>query len=323
MNKVKLGIVGYGNLGKGLETNIKANEDMELVGIFSRRDPKTLGTDSPAYHYDEMNDFIDKIDVMLLAGSSQHDILNQTNEICKNFNTLDAFDTHSKIPDYYKEIDKIAKDNDHLSLISAGWDPGLFSLNRVFFESLLPHGDTYTFWGKGVSQGHTDAIKSIEGVRDAVQYTIPIEENMDRIRNGENPILSTREKHRRLCYVVIEEGYDKDEISNQIKTMKDYFDEYDTEVKFISQEELIKNHSSMPHGGTVLRNGISGKDNNQIIEFSLKLDSNPEFTSAVMVSYARALKKLYDEGKRGALTVLDVPISKLSNRPLDELLKMI
>ena len=314
---------GYGNLGKGLERNIKDNEDLELVGIFSRRDPKSLNTNSAAYQYDEINNFIGKIDVMILAGSSKNDIVGQACEIAKNFNTLDAFDTHKKIPDYYKKLDKINKENKTLSLISTGWDPGLFSLNRALSSAILPNGQTYTFWGKGVSQGHSEAIRSIDGVKDAIQYTIPIEENINRIRNGETPELSTREKHKRQCFVVLEENADKERITNEIVTMKDYFIDYDTEVNFISEDELKKNHSGIPHGGIVIRNGQTGNSNKEIYEFSLKLDSNPEFTSAVMLAYARALNTLSKEGNTGCMTILDVPISKLLNLTKEEQLNLI
>ncbi|WP_027339607.1 diaminopimelate dehydrogenase [Halonatronum saccharophilum] len=317
MEKIKVGIVGYGNLGRGAQAAINQNEDMELVGVFTRRpaDSVDVGDDKvEVVHVDDAADYVGKIDVMLLCGGSATDLPVQGPKFAKLFNTVDSFDTHAKIPEYYEEINKAAKDNGNTSAISIGWDPGLFSMNRMLAGAVLPEGKDYTFWGRGVSQGHSDAIRRIDGVKNGVQYTIPIEEAIDRVRSGEGPELTTREKHLRECYVVAQEGADKDEIAKEIKEMPNYFDEYDTTVNFITEEELKADHSAMPHGGFVIRSGKTGNDgeNNQIIEFGLKLDSNPEFTSSVLIAYARAVYRLNNEGQTGATTVFDIPLAYLS-----------
>ena len=312
--------MGYGNLGKGVELAIEQNEDMELVAIFTRRDPSTLNN-SLMENINKIKEYKDKIDVMVLCGGSATDLPEQTPEITKTFNTIDSFDTHANIPEHFEKIDKIGKDAGTLSLISTGWDPGLFSIYRILGESMLPVGNTYTFWGKGVSQGHSDAIRRIKGVNDGKQYTVPIEKALEKVRSGENPKFTTREKHLRVCYVVVEEGADKAKIEEEIKTMPNYFDEYDTEVNFISQEELDKNHSGMPHGGYVIRTGNSNAGTNQRMEFVLELGSNPEFTSSVLIAYARAVKRMAEEGKTGCITVFDVPLAALSQKSSEELRK--
>ena len=325
--KIKIGILGYGNLGRGVEIAVKHSQDMELVAIFSRRDPKTITTltNANVVSIDEVEIWKDKIDVMILCGGSATDLPIQGPKYANMFNTIDSFDTHHDIPDYFKKVDNAAKDANKLSIISMGWDPGLFSLNRLMAECFLQNGNTYTFWGKGVSQGHSDAIRRIEGVKNAIQYTIPIEEAINRVRNGENPELTVREKHLRECFVVLEDGADANEVENKIKTMPNYFDEYDTDVHFISEEELKEEHSKMPHGGFVIRSGKTGLNNetNQIIEYSLKLESNPEFTSSVLVAYARALYKMYSNGERGAKTIFDIPPRLLSPKSNEELLRVL
>ena len=325
MEKIKIGIYGYGNLGKGVETAIFNNSDMELVGIFTRRNPKSLkplheGVN--VYHVDDAKNMKDKIDVMILCGGSATDLPIQTPEVAKIFNTVDSFDTHAKIPEYFASVDKEAKDSNHLSLISCGWDPGLFSLNRALLEAILPTGTNYVFYGRGLSQGHSDAIRRIKGVKNAVQYTVPYDEAVEKVRNGENPKFETvREVMWRECFVVLEDGADEKEIEKEIKEMPNYFEPYNTVVHFISEEELLKNHSTMPHGGFVLRSGTTSEGVNQVAEFSLKLDSNPEFTASVLVAYARGIYRLSKEGKSGAVTVLDIPVSYLLQRTNDEILK--
>ncbi len=322
--KIRVGINGYGNLGKGVEFALKQNNDMELVAIFSRRDPKSVETLDPSVkvlHISEAEKYKDEIDVMILCGGSATDLPEQGPNFAKLFNTIDSFDTHAKIPEYYAVMDEAAKSGNKTSIISVGWDPGMFSINRLLGEAILPEGETYTFWGKGLSQGHSDAIRRVEGVKAGVQYTIPIEEAVNRVRNGENPELSTREKHLRECFVVAEEGADKEKIENEIKTMPNYFADYDTIVNFISEEELKKNHSKMVHGGFVIRSGITGNKTNQIVEYSLKLDSNPEFTSSILVTYARAAYKMNKEGQYGAKTVFDVPAGHLSPKSPEQLRK--
>lgn len=318
---IKIGIYGYGNLGRGVESEIQKNNDMELVAIFTRRDPSTLkiNSDAPVISASEVNEWKDKIDVMILCGGSATDLPVQAPELAKSFNTVDSFDTHAKVPEQFANVDVSANEGSHVSIISVGWDPGLFSLNRLYAESVLPNGNTYTFWGKGVSQGHSDAIRRIAGVRDARQYTIPVDESIERVRNGENPELTTRQKHTRECFVVAEEGADLAAIEKEIKEMPNYFDEYDTTVHFVSEEELKANHSKLPHGGFVIRSGETGNGNKEIIEYSLKLDSNPEFTSSTLLAYARACYRFYNEGKFGAKTVFDVPPSYLSALSGDEL----
>lgn len=325
MEKIRIGIYGYGNLGKGVETAIYNNKDMELVGVFTRRNPstvKTLHDNVKVYHVDDAKNMKDKIDVMILCGGSATDLPVQTPEVAKLFNTVDSFDTHAKIPEYFASVDKEAKDTNHLSLISCGWDPGLFSLNRALLESILPNGTNYVFYGRGLSQGHSDAIRRIKGVKNAVQYTVPYDESVEKVRNGENPKFeSVREVMWRECFVVLEDGTDEKEIEKEIKEMPNYFEPYNTVVHFISEEELHKNHSGMPHGGFVLRSGNTSEGVNQVAEFSLKLDSNPEFTASVLVAYARGVHRLSKEGKTGAVTVLDIPVSYLLPKSNDEILK--
>ncbi len=318
---IKIGIYGYGNLGRGVESEIRKNKDMELVAIFTRRDPSTLKTnsDAPVISASEVNEWKDKIDVMILCGGSATDLPVQAPELAKSFNTVDSFDTHAKVPEQFANVNASASAGSHVSIISVGWDPGLFSLNRIYAECVLPEGNTYTFWGKGVSQGHSDAIRRIAGVKDARQYTIPVEESIEKVRNGENLELTTRQKHTRECFVVAEEGADLAQIEKEIKEMPNYFDEYDTTVHFISEEELKANHSKLPHGGFVIRSGETGNGNKEIIEYSLKLDSNPEFSSSVLIAYARACYRLASEERFGAKTVFDVPPSYLSSLSDDEI----
>lgn len=321
MQKTRIGIVGYGNLGKGVEAAIRRNEDMELVAVFTRRDPARLELASEAAkaHIGEADAYRDKIDVMILCGGSATDLPEQGPEFAAKFHTVDSFDTHARIPDYFEAVDKAARASGHVSVISAGWDPGLFSLSRLLAEAVLPQGTTYTFWGKGVSQGHSDAIRRVPGVKAGVQYTIPREEAVRRVRSGENPELSTRDKHLRECFVVAEEGADKARIEKDIVTMPNYFADYDTIVHFISEEELRQNHSAMPHGGIVLRSGETGNGTNQIVEFGLKLDSNPEFTASVLIACARAVHRFAREGAVGAKTMFDIPYSYLSPKSPEQL----
>ncbi|MBM4761374.1 diaminopimelate dehydrogenase [Bacillus sp. B15-48] len=321
-NQMKVGIVGYGNLGRGAIEAIKKCSDMELVAIFTRRAPETLSINEPnveVLHISSAEQYKDKIDVMILCGGSATDLPEQGPYFAKMFNTIDSYDTHAKIPEYFSEVDRAAKENGKTSIISVGWDPGLFSLNRLMSEAILPAGETYTFWGKGLSQGHSDAIRRVEGVAAGVQYTVPVDEAIEKVKSGVNPELSTREKHRRVCYVVAEEGYDTAKIENEIKTMPNYFADYDTEVNFITAEELKENHSKLPHGGFVIRSGKSGEDTKQIVEFSLNLDSNPEFTASVLVAYARAAYRLNKEGQAGAKSVFDVAPGLLSPRSAEDL----
>jgi len=323
-DKIRLGIVGYGNLGKGALKAIKQSPDMELVAVFTRRDPETLEMNEPgvkAVHIDDAINYQNDIDVMLLCGGSATDLPEQTPEFAKMFNTVDSYDTHAKIPEYYQSVNEVAANHEKTSIISVGWDPGLFSINRVIADAILPNGENYTFWGEGLSQGHSDAVRRVDGVKNGVQYTIPSEDAMERVRKGENPELSTSEKHRRVCYVVAEEGADKAKIENEIKTMPNYFADYDTEVNFITEEELKRDHSKAKHGGFVIRGGETGDNNKQIYEFSLKLDSNPEFTSSVLVAYARAAHKLSQEKQYGAKTVYDVAPGYISPRSMEELRK--
>lgn len=325
---INVGIVGYGNLGKGVEFAIKQNDDIKLTAIFTRRDPKSLvvaDKDVKVLSISDAEKYKSEIDVLILCGGSATDLPVQGPEFAKMFNTVDSFDTHAKIPEYFETVDEAAKSNGNVSIISVGWDPGLFSMNRLLSESILPDGKGYTFWGRGVSQGHSDAIRRIEGVKGAVQYTIPIENALEKVRAGESPELSTREKHLRDCYVVAEEGADKAKIEKEIKEMPNYFSDYDTNVTFISEEELKANHSEMPHGGFVIRSGKTGEDNkhNQIVEFSLKLDSNPELTGSVLVAYARAIHRLSQEGVTGAKTVFDIPLAYLSPKTGSELRKQL
>lgn len=321
---IRIGILGYGNLGRGVECAIKHSPDMELKAVFTRRNPETvtiLTKDANVYSIDEAEKMADEIDVMILCGGSATDLPVQTPKFAKLFNTIDSFDTHAKIPEHFSAVDTASKEGNKVSIISVGWDPGMFSLNRLYADSILPNGADYTFWGKGVSQGHSDAIRRVEGVKDGKQYTIPREEALEAVRSGKNPALTTRQKHLRECFVVAEEGADKAKIEETIKTMPNYFDEYDTIVHFISEEELKREHSGIPHGGFVIRSGKTGwnDEHNHIIEYSLKLDSNPEFTSSVLVAYARAAYRLSKEGQSGCKTVFDIAPAYLSPKTGEEI----
>lgn len=321
---MKIGILGYGNLGKGVECAIKHNPDMELTAVFTRRDPasvKLLTEGVPVYNVADAKAHADEVDVLIICGGSATDLPKQTPEYAEYFNVIDSFDTHARIPEHFANVDKVAKANGHTALISCGWDPGMFSLNRLYANCILPGGTDYTFWGKGVSQGHSDAIRRIDGVKDGKQYTIPVEAALKAVRNGENPTLSTREKHVRECFVVAEEGADKARIEQEIKTMPNYFADYDTTVHFISEEELKRDHSGIPHGGFVFRTGTTGWNDefNNVIEYSLKLDSNPAFTSSVIAAYARAVYRMNKEGMTGCKTVFDVAPSYLSSMSDDEI----
>ena len=313
----RIGILGYGNLGRGVECAIKQNADMNLVGVFTRRNPETvaiLTKEAGVYSIEQLEEMKDQIDVLVICGGSATDLPKQTPLFAKNFNVIDSFDTHANIPEHFEAVDKAAQESGHLGLISVGWDPGMFSLNRLYANAVLPSGNDYTFWGKGVSQGHSDAIRRIAGVVDARQYTIPVQSALDAVRSGSNPELTTRQKHTRECFVVAQEGADLEVITETIVSMPNYFSDYDTTVHFISQEEMDQNHSGIPHGGFVLRSGNTGweEEHKHLIEYQLTLDSNPEFTASVLVAYARALHRLYEEGKRGCLTVFDVAPSYLS-----------
>ena len=326
MEKIRIGIYGYGNLGRGVESAIRQNEDAELVAVFTRRAPETVKINTTGVdvcHVDNVKDYVGKIDVMILCGGSATDLPVQTPELVKYFNVVDSFDTHARIPEHFANVDKAGKEGNHLGIISCGWDPGMFSLNRLYASAILPDGKDYTFWGKGVSQGHSDAIRRIEGVVDAKQYTIPVESALDEVRSGSNPELTTRQKHTRECFVVAEDGADLARIENEIKTMPNYFADYDTTVHFITKEELVANHSGIPHGGFVIRSGKTGfnGENNHIIEYSLKLDSNPEFTSSVILASARAVYRMSREGRTGCVTMFDVPPAYLSNKSAEELRK--
>ena len=326
MGKIRIGIVGYGNIGRGVEQSIKRNDDMELAAVFTRRDPATVSilTEGAAVcNVKDVEDWKDKIDVLMLCGGSATDLPVQTPEYAKLFNVVDSFDTYARIPEHFANVDKAAKEGKNVSIISVGWDPGMFSLNRLYAESILVQGSTYTFWGKGVSQGHSDAIRRVEGVKDGKQYTIPSEAALEAVRNGENPELTTRQKHTRECFVVLEEGADAAKVEAEIKSMPNYFADYDTTVHFISEEELKRDHSGIPHGGFVLRSGKTGWDgeNSHLIEYSLKLDSNPEFTSSVIVAYARAAYRLAAEGQSGCKTVFDIAPAYLSAKSGEELRK--
>lgn len=314
-SKIKIGIAGYGNLGRGVEMAITQSQDLQLVGVFSRRDPTTvelLDSNVPVYPQDDIANFTDKIDVLILCGGSKNDLPEQGPAMAALFNTVDSFDTHATIPEYYQAVDQAAAPAGKTAIISVGWDPGLFSLNRLFGEAILPVGATYTFWGKGLSQGHSDAVRRVPGVKAGVQYTLPAEAAVDRVRSGELPELSTREKHQRECYVVLEQGADAAAVEQAIVSMPHYFAEYDTTVNFISEEELRREHAAMPHGGVVIRSGTSQAGTKQVVEYTLKLDSNPEFTASVLVAYARAAYRLNQSGVTGAQTVLDVAPGLLS-----------
>ena len=322
---MKIAIYGYGNLGRGVECASSYHNDVELVGVFTRRSPETIKTVSgiPVYSVDKIGEFEDKIDVLILCGGSATDLPVMTPALAKKFNVIDSFDTHSKIPEHFENVDKCARASGHTALISAGWDPGLFSIMRTYFSAVLPSGNDYTFWGRGVSQGHSDAIRRIDGVLDARQYTVPVEAAVSAVRNGDCPELTTREKHRRECYVVAAEGADKARIENEIKTMPSYFADYDTTVTFITSEELNANHKGLPHGGSVIRSGKTGfdKENGHTLEFSLALDSNPEFTASVLVAYARAVYRMNKRGVIGCKTVLDIAPADLSEMTAEELRK--
>ena len=323
---IKIGILGYGNLGRGVECAVKQNDDMELVAVFTRRNPedvKILTETATVCNVADIEDWKDKIDVMIICGGSATDLPKQTPVYAKMFNVIDSFDTHARIPEHFANVDAAAKEGGHVGIISVGWDPGMFSLNRLYANAILPDGNDYTFWGKGVSQGHSDAIRRVEGVKDGKQYTIPVEAALKAVRNGENPELTTRQKHTRECFVVLEEGADAAKVEEEIKTMPNYFSDYDTTVHFISEEELKANHSGIPHGGFVLRSGKTGWDgeNKHLIEYSLKLDSNPEFTSSVLIAYARAAYRLASEGQSGCKTVFDIAPAYLSAKSGEELRK--
>ena len=321
---IRIGIVGYGNLGKGVEAAVKNNPDMELVAVFSRRDPdsvkiKTEGV--KVYPFDKITDYKDDIDVIINCGGSARDLPESTPALAENFNVIDSFDTHAKIPGHFANTDMKAKAGNKIAIISVGWDPGMFSLNRLYMNAILPHGNDYTFWGKGVSQGHSDAIRRIDGVVDARQYTVPVESAVESVRNGENPELTTRQKHTRECYVVVEDGADKARIENEIVTMPNYFADYDTTVNFISLEELQRDHMGIPHGGRVIRSGFTGFDLNtkHTIEYSLNLESNPEFTGSVLATYARAAYRLSQNGESGCKTVFDIAPALLIDKTGDEI----
>ncbi len=323
---IKIGILGYGNLGRGVECAVKQNDDMDLKAVFTRRNPNKvsiLTESAKVYHIDDILMHKDEIDVLIICGGSATDLPVQTPEYAKYFNVIDSFDTHAKIPEHFANVDKSAQESGKIGIISVGWDPGMFSLNRVYANAILADGKDYTFWGKGVSQGHSDAIRRIEGVKDARQYTIPVSEALEQVRNGKTPELTIRQKHTRECFVVADEGADFARIEKEIKEMPNYFADYDVTVHFISQEELNKNHSGIPHGGFVIRSGKTGwnGENKHIIEYSLKLDSNPEFTSCVLVAYARAAYRMNKEGQKGCKTVFDVAPAYLCRQSGEELRK--
>ena len=322
--KIRIGIAGYGNLGRGVELALGQNPDMELVAVFSRREPKSvelLAGNVPVYALDTIEQYKDQIDVLILCGGSKDDLPKQGPHLAQWFNTIDSFDTHAAIPEYFAAVDAVAQATQHTNIIAVGWDPGLFSINRLLGEVVLPKGETYTFWGKGLSQGHSDAVRRIDGVKAGVQYTLPIEAAVERVRAGEFPELSTREKHRRECFVVLEDGANADEVRNTIVTMPNYFADYDTTVHFISLEELERDHTAMPHGGFVIRSGTSGNDVQQTVEYSLALGSNPEFTSSVLVAYARAAYRLAQQKQFGAKTVFDIAPGLLSPKSAADLRK--
>ncbi len=322
--RIRVAIAGYGNLGRGVEAALTQNPDMRLVGVFSRRDPVSvslLDSSVPVYAMADIEQYQDEVDVMILCGGSKSDLPEQGPYLAQFFNTVDSFDTHAKVPEYYAALDQSARDAGRVALLSVGWDPGLFSLNRLYGEAILPEGETYTFWGKGLSQGHSDAVRRVSGVKSAVQYTLPSEVEMARVRKGEQPQLTTREKHTRECFVVLEDHADADAVRNSIVTMPDYFADYDTVVHFIDQDTFNKEHSSMPHGGFVIRSGNSGIDTKQTIEYSLALGSNPEFTASVLVAYARAVHRLARLNDIGAKTVFDIAPGLLSPKSPAQLRK--
>lgn len=319
---IRIGIVGYGNLGRGAELAVARNPDMTLVGIFTRRAPASVrpeGAPTPVYGIEELDRFADAIDVLILCGGSKEDLPAQTPALAARFNTVDSFDTHARIPEYFASVDGPARTGGKTALISCGWDPGLFSINRLFGEVLVPDGATYTFWGRGLSQGHSDAVRRVPGVKAGVQYTIPSEDALNQVRSGGRPQLGTRDKHTRECYVVLEAGADPDDVRQRIVTMPHYFDEYDTTVHFISEDELRREHGAMPHGGVVIRSGNTSATHSQVIEYTLRLQSNPEFTASVLVAYARAVYRLNRQGQHGAVTVLDIPPVMLSPKTPEQL----
>ena len=328
MKKIRVAVAGYGNLGRGVEFAVRQNEDMELAAVFTRRDPKSvkpLTEGVPVYSLDDAPKHKDDADILILCGGSANDLPVQTPELARYFNVIDSFDTHARIPEHFANVDKASKESGHLAFISLGWDPGLFSLNRLYAETILPKGKSYTFWGKGVSQGHSDAIRRVKGVKRGIQYTCPIDDAIEQVRNGSQPDLTPGQMHKRECFVVAEEGADKAAIENEIKSMKNYFDAYDTSVSFITEEEFEREHSAMPHGGFVIRSGLTGNNEQtpQRIEYSLTLGSNPEFTGSVLIAFARAMKRLADEGQTGCKTIFDIPpayLSPLSGQQLRELM---
>ena len=326
MQKIRIGIVGYGNIGRGVQSAINQSDDMELIAVFTRRDASTLNVNDPkvkVIHIDNAFNYVNEIDVMILCGGSANDLPTQGPQFAAKFNTVDTFDTHAKIPEYFEKMDESSKMCKKISAISIGWDPGLFSINRMFAEAILPNGENYTFWGKGVSQGHSEALKKVEGVKYGIQYTIPKEDAINKVRLGENPKLTTKERHLRECFIVPEENSNRDKIETTIKNMPNYFEPYETVVHFITEEEFKENHRKMPHGGFVIRTGKTGfsNENNQLYEFSIKLESNPEFTSSIVVAYARAIYRMNKEGIYGAKTVFDIPIGYLSPKSMADLRK--
>lgn len=323
-NRIRVAIAGYGNLGRGVESALAQNPDMRLVGVFSRRDPASvtlLDSSVPVYAMDTIEQYQDEVDVMILCGGSKSDLPEQGPYLAQFFNTVDSFDTHAKVPEYYAALDQSARESGRVAMLSVGWDPGLFSLNRLFGEAILPEGETYTFWGKGLSQGHSDAVRRVPGVQSGVQYTLPSEDAIARVRSGERPELTTREKHKRECYVVLAQGAEADVVRESIVSMPDYFADFDTTVNFIDQTTFEKEHSSMPHGGFVIRSGNTGVDSKQTIEYSLALDSNPEFTASVLVAYARAVHRLARVNDIGAKTVFDIAPGLLSPKSPAQLRK--
>ena len=321
-NSIRIGIAGYGNLGRGVETAIQKNPDLQLVGIFTRRAPESVSpcfAETAVFHMDSLSDFQDKIDVLILCGGSKDDLPQQGPVLASQFNIVDSFDTHARIPEYYASVDAPATANKKTALISIGWDPGMFSINRLFGEALLPDGETYTFWGKGLSQGHSDAIRRVEGVKAGVQYTIPSNDAIEQVRSGARPVLSTKDKHTRECYVVLAEGADAASVEQAIVTMPDYFADYNTTVNFIDEATLAKDHQRMPHGGFVIRSGNTSDAHNQVMEFSLKLESNPEFTASILVAYARACYRLNQMQQYGAKTAYDVAPGLLSMKSPEQL----
>lgn len=323
-NNIQIGIVGYGNLGRGVEVAIDKNPDMTLVAVFTRREPSTVETVHPhvdVVPYDNIEEFQDKIDVMILCGGSASDLPKMSHQIAQMYNIVDSYDTHAKIPEHMKRVDQPAKQNDKTAVIAVGWDPGLFSMNRLLGETILPQGDTHTFWGEGLSQGHSEAVRRIKGVKNAVQYTVPIEDVLDKARSGEGGNLTAAERHKRVCYVVAEDENDQARIEKEIKTMPHYFADYETTVHFISEQELTRNHSKMKHGGIVIRSGDTSSENHQTVEFSATLESNPEFTSSVLVAYGRAAFKMNQKGETGAKTAFDIPLSYLTPKSREEIVR--